>query len=218
MVVWRATETAIIVCDMWDKHWSRGATARVAAIAPKMNEVLKAARAKGVAIIHAPSETMEFYANAPARKRMIAAPHVDMPRLSARIEPPLPVDDSDGGSDTGEKPWYKAWTREHPTIEIDQERDGISDSGQEIWNFLHQCGIRHVIIMGVHTNMCVLNRPFAIRALVRRGANVVLARDLTDTMYNPAMPPHVSHDEGTRLVVDYIEKNYCPTLLGEELR
>ena len=64
----------------------------------------------------------------------------------------------------------------------------------------------------------LLAEGHAIRALVRRGANVVLARDLTDTMYNPAMPPHVSHDEGTRLVVDYIEKNYCPTLLGEELR
>ena len=50
--------------------------------------------------------------------------------------------------------------------------------------------------MGVHANMCIVNRPFAIKALVGRGMNVYFARDLTDAMYNPAMPPHVSHWEG----------------------
>ncbi len=34
--------------------------------------------------------------------------------------------------------------------------------------------------------MCVLGRSFAIKTMVRRGKNVMLARDLTDTMYNPA--------------------------------
>ena len=212
-----AEETSVIICDMWDKHWSRGATERVAAMAPRVNEVVKAARSRGITIIHAPSETMDFYQDTPARKRIMNAPHVDMPKLSPRIDPPLPIDDSDGGSDTSEKPWHKAWSRQHPAIEIDQAKDGISDSGQEIWNFMQMKGIRNVIIMGVHTNMCILGRPFGIRAMVRRGVNVILARDLTDAMYNPAMPPHVSHEEGTRLVVDYIEKNYCPTMLGEEL-
>jgi len=213
-----AGETAIIICDMWDKHWSRGATERVAAMAPRMNEVVKAARARGVTIIHAPSETMDFYKDSPARKRMIEAPRADMPAPRPRLGPPLPIDDSDGGSDTGEKPWYKAWTRQHPAIEIDGDRDGISDDGQQVWNFMQQRGIRNVIIMGVHTNMCVLGRPFAIRALVSRGVNVFLARDLTDAMYNPAMRPYVSHAEGTRLVIEYIEKFWCPTIVGADLQ
>ena len=55
-----------------------------------------------------------------------------------------------------------------------RQRDGISDNGQEVWNFLKQKKIKHVIIMGVHTNMCVLNRPFAIKAMVRRGMDVIL--------------------------------------------
>ena len=29
--------------------------------------------------------------------------------------------------------------------------------------------------------------------------------------------PHVSHDEGTRLVVEFIEKFWCPTVKSEEL-
>ena len=57
----RAEDTAIVICDVWDKHWSRGAAERVAAMVPRMNAVAKAARAKGVTIIHCPSETMAFY-------------------------------------------------------------------------------------------------------------------------------------------------------------
>ncbi len=46
-VAWDARKTAVVVCDMWDKHWCPTATARVAEMAPRMNEVLKAARARG---------------------------------------------------------------------------------------------------------------------------------------------------------------------------
>ena len=43
--------------------------------------------------------------------------------------------------------------------------------------------------------------------LVRCGQhNVVLMRDMTDTMYNPAKPPFVSHFEGNRLFRDYVEE------------
>ena len=45
----------------------------------------------------------------------------------------------------------------------------------------------------------------------------MLARDLTDTMYNPQMRPFVSHDKGTELVVEHIEKYWCPSLLSADL-
>ena len=82
---------------------------------------------------------------------------------------------------------------------------------------MHHRGVDNLLIMGVHTNMCVLNRGFAIKQMVRWGKNVVLVRDLTDAMYDPAMPPYVSHDEGTRLVIEYIEKSWCPTVLSGDL-
>ncbi len=31
---WNASQTAIIICDMWDKHWCSGATKRVIEMAP----------------------------------------------------------------------------------------------------------------------------------------------------------------------------------------
>ena len=212
-----ATETAILLCDVWNKHWSRGATERVDAMAPRMNEVIKVARARGVQIIHAPSDTMDFYDGMPARQRMIDAPHVEPPEPLEHDDPPQPIDASDGGSDTGETESYKAWHRQHPGIEIDQEKDGISDNGQEVYNLMQQRGIKNLIIMGVHTNMCVLGRSFAIKQMVKWGVNVALVRNLTDAMYNPAKPPYVSHEEGTRLVVEYIEKFWCPSISSEEL-
>ena len=65
--------------------------------------------------------------------------------------------------------------------------------------------------------MCMLDRSFAIKALVRWGIDVILVRDLTDAMYNPARSPYVSHDEGTNLVIQYIEAFWCPSMTSEEL-
>jgi hypothetical protein len=65
--------------------------------------------------------------------------------------------------------------------------------------------------------MFILNRSFGIKQMVRWGINAVLIKDLTDSLYNPAMPPYVNHDEGTRLVVEYIEKFWCPSILSHEI-
>jgi len=215
-VSWQSSETAIIVVDMWDKHWSWGATERVNVMAPRINTVINAARSQRITIIHAPSDVMDFYGEHPARKKALAVPHADAPEPAEHPDPPQPVDSSDGGSDTGETDSFKAWKRQHPAIEI-QDDDFISDNGQEVYNVLTQNGIKNLIFMGVHTNMCVLGRSFAIKAMVRWGFNVVLSRDLTDAMYNPFKPPYVSHEEGTRLIIEYIEKFWCPTILSGDL-
>jgi len=212
-----ATQLAIIICDMWDNHWSRGAVVREAQLIPPMNAVLASARNRGAHIIHAPSETMGFYQEHPARQRILAIPQVEPPADLPHDQPPLPVDASDQGSDTGETTTYRAWQRQHPDVQIDAARDLISDDGREIYSYLQQQQIAQVLIMGVHTNMCILNRSFAIKQMVRWGVNIALVRDLTDTMYNPAMPPYVSHDEGTQLVIGYIEKFWCPSIHSHDL-
>ncbi len=160
---------------------------------------------------------MAFYADHPARQRMLSIPPIAPPRPARHANPPLPIRDSDGGSDTGEKPWYPAWTRQHAALEIDPGCDGLTDDGREIYSFIRQRGIERVLLMGVHTNMCILNRSFAIKQMVRWRVPIALVRDLTDTMYNPAMPPYISHAEGTRLVIEYIEKFWCPTISSEEI-
>jgi nicotinamidase-related amidase len=207
---------ALIICDMWDRHWSRGATERVDAIAPRIDQLAAYLRERGSVIIHAPSETLDFYRDHPARRRLDDIPRRRPPRLRPPPDPELPIDDSDGGSDTGETEPYTAWTRQHPAIRI-AAGDLISDDGLEIYSALRDAKISTVAIAGVHANMCILNRSFGIKNLVRWDLDTVLVRDLTDAMYNPAMPPQVSHRRGTELAVEHIEAHWCPTITSSEL-
>lgn len=208
-------KTAVLICDMWDKHWCRGATERVGGLVTKMAPFLEAARKQGIQIIHAPSETMDFYKDAPQRKRMLALPKIDPPTPLSLFDPPLPIDDKRGGCDTPDQ-FYKAWTREHPGLRIDAS-DVVSDNGAEIYSFLRERGIGTLLVMGVHTNMCVLNRSFAIKRMTSLGIRCILVRDLTDAMYNPEDAPHVSHDAGTQLVIEYIEKYWSPSTTSADL-
>jgi nicotinamidase-related amidase len=228
---WDPKKTAIIVCDMWDHHWCKSAEARVGELAGPMNEMIKAARAKGAFIVHAPSTCTNFYKDTPQRKRALAAPFAAPPGPLATTqrwgtawnwpdsqrEGVLPIDDSDMGCDCKVKCEIKSpWTREIAAIEI-AELDAITDDGQETWNLLAERKIDNVILCGVHLNMCVLGRPFAIRQMVRLGKNVALIRDMTDTMYNPDRPPGGSHFAGTDHVIEHVERYWCPSFLSTDL-
>lgn len=213
------SKTAIVVCDMWDHHWCSGAQDRVAVLAQKMERVLQLARTRGVLIIHAPSETMAFYSQNPARLKTLLLPSVEPPAPLALPDPPLPIDDSDGGCDVANNklaPNTRVWTRENSAISI-ASNDLISDNGREIYNALRAYRIETLLFAGVHTNMCILNRTFAIKQMTRWGVHCVLIRDLTDAMYNPARAPHVSHSQGTELVIEHIEKYWAPTVTSDAL-
>ena len=238
---WDAARTAVIVCDMWDAHHCLNATRRVGELAPRIDQFISKVRDAGGTVIHAPSSCMGFYADHPAHQRALAMPHPGslpdgigswMNWLDAEEEAAgYPIDHSDGGEDDDPQEhaaWAKQladqgknprapWTRQVEAIRIDAERDFITDDGIANWSILSGRGIENVMLVGVHTNMCVLGRPFGLRQMAKNGKNVVLVRDLTDTMYNPAMEPKVSHFEGTDLIVEHVEKFVCPTISSEQL-
>jgi len=232
---WDANKTAIIVCDMWDSHHCYRAVQREKEFAPRLNEVLNDARQRGATIVHSPSGCMNAYAEHPGRQRAKDAPAAtEYPtdiskwcyQIPAEEAAAYPIDQTDGGEDdTPEEhaKWEKQlasegrnvkqpWRQQIDLIQIDPQADYISDDGKEIWNLINDHGIEHVILAGVHTNMCVLGRPFGLRRMKLAGMNVALMRDMTDTMYNPAAKPFVSHFSGTDLIIDHIERFVCPTL------
>ena len=237
--IWDPSQTALIVCDVWDLHHCLRAVHRVEEMGPRLNKVVQEARRRGVTIIHAPSDCMEAYASHPARKRAIAVPvAAELPaeidqwcsRIPAEEAAVYPIDQSDGGEDDdpvehaqwreklvslGRNPGTP-WKKQSDLIEIDSDHDFVSDNGSEIWSILQARGIENVILTGVHTNMCVLGRPFGLRQMVRNGKNVVLMRDMTDTMYNPARWPFVSHFTGTDRIIDHIERYVCPTITSDQ--
>src|SRR5262249_10976428 len=152
------------------------------------------------------SSCMARYEGTPMRQRaQSAARAATLPkdigsgcnRIPSEEKGRYPIDQSDGGEDDEadeHAQWAakltalgrdarKAWKSQLDLLRID-DRDAVSDSGVEIWNLLEERGIQNVLLVGVHTNMCVLGRPFGLRQMAKNGKNVVLVRDMTDTMYN----------------------------------
>ncbi len=237
---WKPSETAIIVCDVWDRHHCLNAVRRMTEFLPRMDALLKEARSRGAVIIHSPSDCMPSYEGHPARVRAMQVPVSPVlpadaafwcSQIPAEEQALYPIDQSDGGEDddpSEHKEWAAKlaaegrnpgmpWKAQNEAITIDSEKDYLSDRGDEVFNILEARGIRNVILVGVHTNMCVLGRPFGLRQMVRSGRNVVLARDLTDCMYNPARWPYVDHFTGNDLIVSHVERFVCPTITSDQI-
>jgi nicotinamidase-related amidase len=221
---WNVAETAIIIIDMWDDIYCKCSSQRIGVMVPRMNAVLTAARDHGVQIIHAPGGTVDMYEDTSYRKRVKQVKPVKPPfdvsswcKRDEKREPELPLDVSKSFCDDPiPGAMVRKFTREHPGLDI-SGYDGVSDSGPEIYSFLKSEGIKNVAVMGVHTNICILDRPIGIRRLVKLGFNVVLVRDLTDAMYDPREKPFVSHTRGTELAVEHIERYWCPSILSDDL-
>ena len=54
-------ECAVVLCDIWDKHWCENATTRCGELAPVAEAVAKKCRDRGMFVIHCPSDTMDYY-------------------------------------------------------------------------------------------------------------------------------------------------------------
>ena len=216
---------AVIICDMWDSHHCVSAARRVAEMAPRMNAVIAALRDRGALIVHAPSDCVDFYDGSPARQRAIQAPHAPAPvpfdwndweddekgDVALTLTDPGACSCESPESCCEPGPPYP-WTRQIPSIAI-RDDDAVSDDGQEIFNLLEQRALAQVVVMGVHTNICVLGRPYGIRQLVRLGKRPVLCRDLTDSFHRDPR----GHDWGTDHVIAHIEARWCPTVTSDEL-
>jgi nicotinamidase-related amidase len=219
---WDAAKTAVIVIDMWDAHHCVSAARRVDEMAPHVNRTIQAARDRGAFIIHAPSDCMGYYKDAPQRRRATDAPRVtsDVPfqwnYFNPKHEGPLAERLEKGGCscDTPEpcSPSRIVWKKQSDAIKIHPD-DAVTADGQEVFNLLAQRGIDNVVILGVHTNRCVLGRPFGIRQMAYLKKNVVLCRDLTDSYHRD--PGH--HFEGLDAIIAHVETYWCPTVTSDSL-
>ncbi|MDR2761736.1 MAG: isochorismatase family protein [Planctomycetaceae bacterium] len=242
---WNPKETAIIVCDMWAFHPCVHATARLEDLAKEMNGVFDKAREKGILIIFAPSshDIDKYYGDLPARKtsakyrKGFGNPrHWDFwvhgrggenehSHLAFDGEKdsvwPLPGGDPNCFESHGKTPDF----RQTEILKI-KDTDILTDDFVEmIGNKEHKdClfkerGIKNVILMGVHTDMCVIGRPFGCRAMKIAGYNTVLCRDLTDSAWNCAsrIKGAMDHFRGLDKVVEYIETYICPTITSTDI-
>jgi nicotinamidase-related amidase len=195
--------SALLICDVWDTHSCRNATERTAVLAAKIDRVARRARSRGHLVIHAPADTMAFYESALQRVRAASVVATCPPAEIDLREPPAPETKHSGCPDEPQcvavdgPPW--PWTRQHPAIEIADD-DLVSDREDEIYNAISFFGVDRLAFAGVHTDICILDRPFGIRQMRRWGVECVLLRDLTEAFW----------PDETDAILRHIDTYLCP--------
>jgi len=217
--------TAVVVIDMWDRHWCKTYTARVANLVPRMNRTLDAARKLGIQVVFAPSDVVGFYKDDPRRNAMLAVPPQPAPARIAFDPPPAPAGDfCECGPD---QPCGKGgvWTRQHPDLVI-RDGDLIADCNEasELLSLCTARKIRKLIYMGVASNMCVLYRASGMINMKRHGLDLVFVRDLVESImangFDPARKvpdPNWTPARGSAFVRRYIERHIAPSIESRQL-
>jgi len=219
-------KTAVVVIDMWDRHWCETYTARVGNMVPRMNETLAAARRLGIQIVFAPSETLDFYRDHPARKAMQAIPQQPLPE---RIEfnPPGPPGGRDCCECGPDRPCRSGlvWTRQHPDLKI-AKRDLIVDCNnhRELLNLCGHRGIDTQLYMGVASNMCVIHRSCGVGNMTRHGQSCFVVADLVEAITANGCDPATKQKDlnftparGTARVQRYLEQQVAGTIESRQL-
>ena len=154
----REEKQLAVVIDMWDQHWCRTHTERVAALTPRMNRALDTARGLGIQVCFLPSDVLGFYREYPQRQAIEVLP-VQETLVPGEFDPPLPPWANTGGCECGpERPCRarSVWTRQHPALII-RESDLILDcnDNRELSSLCRVRGLTTLLYMGTAANMCV---------------------------------------------------------------
>jgi NPCBM/NEW2 domain/Chitobiase/beta-hexosaminidase C-terminal domain len=211
----------VVIIDMWNTNDCMTNAQRAAALVPRMNKALEAARHLGMQIIWAPTDVASQYVGTPQRERAIALPREPLPHI-ANFSCPFSV-----GTVRPDKCMcgpgivchiHYGWDQMDPNLAIG-DGDWIVGDPEELYAIYKQRGLTRLIYMGINTNLCVMNKPEGIAPMTSAGLKCVLARDLTDaeTLYDPehAFTP----DIGTDKDVADIERSGIPSIsMLDEMR
>ena len=219
-------KAAVIIIDMWDRHWCKTYTARVANLVPRMNQTLEAARKLGIQVVHAPSDVLGPYQDTPQRKAMLAIPAQPEPK-TVPFNPPGPPGGRDCCECGPERPCKAraVWTRQHPDLKI-ADGDLIADcnNGRELLNLCQSRGITTLVYMGVASNLCVIGRSSGIFNMKRRALQAIFVSDLVEAITangcDPATKqpdPDFTPARGSYIVQRYLEQQVAPSIESRQL-
>jgi hypothetical protein len=200
----------VVAIDMWNWHWCKTSTQRVAALVPRMNRVLEQARKMGVQVFWCPTDVINRYNGTHQREIAVATEGVSLPEVNL-VDCPAA---RDGGGCTCGKERCRGnfgWDGMHPDLEI--HRDDLMPNDPEVlYALCRQKGITHLIYMGVHTQACLLGKSVGVSNLLKAGMRCVLARDLTDA-HGVYLPDEgFTPDDLTNEVIQHFETYLMPSI------
>lgn len=90
-------------------------------------------------------------------------------------------------------------------INIDYDKDVLTNSSTEILNFLYEKKIKLIVAFGNHDDMFLLNNAYNLKCYLRYGFPIIISIDLCNNLYN-----NIS-------IKDYYEQHICPTINSNEI-
>uniref|UniRef100_A0A7S3DAC2 Isochorismatase-like domain-containing protein n=1 Tax=Palpitomonas bilix TaxID=652834 RepID=A0A7S3DAC2_9EUKA len=190
---------ALIVIDLWDKHWCTEGKRTMESLVCRMKDFLPQMRECGVPIVFSPGpELMNRYAGHSARLLAKKAPDVPGLKESNKDKrtdwPAMPTKswytDRDGGCSKLD-PRQEVWTRIHPSIEI-KDGDFIAVESKELQRILKWTGKKGFIYSGVHTNICIaVSRTYSLLRLADVGVETAIMLDMTDSLISKRTDSHI---------------------------
>jgi hypothetical protein len=208
------TRIGVVVIDMWNTNDCMTNAQRAAALVPRMNGALAAARRLGMQIIWTPTDVASQYVGMPQRERAIALARVPLPHLTNFSCPFSAPTVRPGRCMCGPGlacHMHQGWDGMDPGLAIAAD-DWIVGDVEELYAVYKQRGLSRLLYMGINTNLCVMNKPEGIAPMTSAGLKCILARDLTDaeTSYDPERS--FTPDTGTEQDVADIERSGVPTI------
>jgi nicotinamidase-related amidase len=216
-----SSRIGIVIIDMWNTNDCMTNAQRAAALVPRMNKALDAARRLGMSIIWAPTDVASQYAGTPQRERAIALTRYPLPHIvnfSCPFSVPTVRPDKCMCGPGLACHVHYGWDAMDPNLVI-ASGDWIAGDPEELYSIYKQRGLARLIYMGINTNLCVMNKPEGIAAMTAAGLKCILARDLTDaeTSYDPDLG--FTPDMGTEKDIADVERSGISTInMAEEMR
>lgn len=203
----------IVVVDLWNFHWCKTSSERVASLVPRMNRCLEIARSIGIPVFMCPTDVADNYAGTPQFETPLAAKRHPVPDLP---DPVYPTPADGGGCTCGTTfedrcQMNFGWDGMNPNLVI-ADQDLIVDDRQLLYSLCLDKGLTHLIYMGVHTQACLLGKSIGMLGMLKAGMPCILARDLTDAhgLYDPVNG--ITPDDFTDGIVAHFERYLCSSV------
>lgn len=187
---------ALIIMDMWDKHWCKTMTHEGDILAKKINEFAQIFRARGGVVIHT-----TYFANSPIS--------IGLRDKTAKIFAPFSkfrgckCPGESCKKDTNKQ----VWSNIHPDIYTDKHDLYITN----ISKLLKIKNIQTYFFVGQHINECILERPIGVLALKYLKKHFYIIKDLTNHSFCYTCPEEIKQE-----FFSCVEQFLCPLLTIEE--
>lgn len=182
-------QTALVLLDVWDRHYLIDTEARAEAIIQQnVVPLVAACRRAGLRLIHAPSPGHNMaqdhpnWVNLVGKEELNAAQDEDWPPREFRQKTgdfsryALPAEPRDT-----ERAALRANLAMHPDV-LPAADEPVVACGEELHRYCKQQGILFLFYLGFNTNACILHRDYGTLKMAERGYDVVIVRDCTTGM------------------------------------